>query len=182
MLPELDLIKKTRSRLGMTQKELAKKSSISPSMLNQIERKGAQPSYATAKKIFEILETEENKVRLKAGDICTRNIITLSPTNTVGDAVKLLSSKKISQIPIMNRNTCVGLITSDDITSQLGKNLFDIKTRLGKIESSQPPVVSIDSPAISLRSHLSYSKCILVSDKGKIVGIITSEDFHKLLD
>jgi len=182
MLPELDSIKKARQRLGMTQRELAVKSGISPSMLNQIERKGAQPSYATAKRIFEVLEIEEKKVLRKAGDICTFDIISLPPKATVGEAVTIMSTRKISQIPIMSKITCIGLVTSDDITHQLENNLFDSSTRLSKIPTSLPPIVSIDNPAISLRSYLAYSKCILVSDKGKIVGIITSEDFHKLID
>ncbi len=182
MLPELDSIKKLRLKLDISQKDLAKRCNISASMLNQIERGGAKPSYDTAKRIFEVLESEEFRDQKKAGDICTRNIATLSPTDRVGDAISLLKKHGISQIPIMSRNTCVGLITSDDITNQLEDNSFDMNTRLSRIPRSPPPIVSVDHPANKLRIHLSISKCVLVSEKGKIIGIITSEDFHKLIE
>jgi predicted transcriptional regulator len=181
MLPELDSIKKIRTKLGLSQKDLASKCQISASMLNQIERHKAKPSYDTAKMIFEVLERAEFSDQRKAGDICTRNLLTLKLSDQVGDAIKLFSKHGISQVPIMNRNTCLGLISSDDISNQLENNSFDMKTRLSKIPKSMPPIVPVDHPAIKLRTLLSFSKCILVSEDGKIVGIITSEDFHKLL-
>ena len=48
-------IKPTRLKIGLTQHKLASLTGVSTSMINQIESGRCQPSYATAKKIFEVL-------------------------------------------------------------------------------------------------------------------------------
>ncbi|HEY8109655.1 MAG TPA: helix-turn-helix transcriptional regulator, partial [Candidatus Nitrosotenuis sp.] len=57
MLPRLDNIKQQRAKLGITQKELAKMTGVSTSMINQIESGRSQPSYETAKRMFDSLAT-----------------------------------------------------------------------------------------------------------------------------
>ena len=54
MLPSIEGIKQQRLKNGLTQKELAKEVGVSTSMINQIESGRSQPSYETAKKIFEV--------------------------------------------------------------------------------------------------------------------------------
>ena len=51
MLPRLDYIKQARTKLGITQRELASLAGVSTSMINQIESGRCKPSYDTAKKI-----------------------------------------------------------------------------------------------------------------------------------
>ena len=53
MLPRIDSIKQIRLKIGITQKKLAMLTGVSTSMINQIESGRSQPSYDTAKKIFE---------------------------------------------------------------------------------------------------------------------------------
>ena len=55
MLPRIDSIKQIRQKIGITQKKLATMTDVSTSMINQIESGRSQPSYNTAKKIFENL-------------------------------------------------------------------------------------------------------------------------------
>ena len=54
MLPSIASIKQQRLKTNLTQKELAKEVGVSTSMINQIESGRSQPSYDTAKKIFEV--------------------------------------------------------------------------------------------------------------------------------
>ena len=55
LLPRIDSIKQIRQKIGITQKKLAVLTGVSTSMINQIESGRSQPSYDTAKKIFESL-------------------------------------------------------------------------------------------------------------------------------
>jgi predicted transcriptional regulator len=55
MLPRLDSIKPARLKIGLTQQKLASLTGVSTSMINQIESGRCQPSYSTARKIFEVL-------------------------------------------------------------------------------------------------------------------------------
>ena len=53
LLPSLDIIKRERERLRLSQKQLANMANVSTSMINQIESGRCKPSYNTAKTIFE---------------------------------------------------------------------------------------------------------------------------------
>ena len=89
MLPSLETIKEERKKLNMTQKKLAIMTGVSTSMINQIESGRCQPSYSTAKKIFESLAKLEGQTSTrKAGDICSEKIVRLAPSNTIRDAGK----------------------------------------------------------------------------------------------
>jgi len=61
LLPRIDSIKQIRQKIGITQKKLATMTGISTSMINQIESGRSQPSYETAKKIFESLAKLEGE-------------------------------------------------------------------------------------------------------------------------
>ena len=55
MLPSIQSIKQQRIKLNMTQRELGTEVGVSTSMINKIESGRSQPSYETAKRIFEVL-------------------------------------------------------------------------------------------------------------------------------
>jgi predicted transcriptional regulator len=88
MLPRIDYIKQGRIRLGMTQRELASLSGISTSMINQIESGRCKPSYDTARKIFEVLSSQEGKTSLKAGDICSNEVISVQKDEKLEVAIE----------------------------------------------------------------------------------------------
>lgn len=181
MLQDLSSIKTIRINLGMSQKDLAKECGISGSMLNQIEKGGAKPGYDTARKIFDYLEKKQNSSQKKAGEICQKSLITLTKTNTIGDAIREMKKHGISQIPIFDSSKCKGIVTERGITTVLDNPKFDRLTKLSKIIESVPPIVSADFPANSLKNIINISKCILVTENDTVIGIITSQDLHKLI-
>jgi predicted transcriptional regulator len=78
LLPRIDSIKQIRLKIGITQKKLAVLTGVSTSMINQIESGRSQPSYETAKKIFENLaKLEGESSSHTAGDFCSKDIIKL---------------------------------------------------------------------------------------------------------
>ena len=92
MLPRIDSIKQIRLKIGITQKKLATLTGVSTSMINQIESGRSQPSYDTAKKIFESLaKLEGESSSHTAGDFCSKDIVKLKPTNTTNYNVKELN-------------------------------------------------------------------------------------------
>lgn len=185
MLPRLDSIKQARLKLGITQKKLASMTGVSTSMINQIESGRSQPSYETARKIFDNLATLEGKSSShKAGDFCSKEIVKLKPNNSLHDAIKKMRSGSISQIPIFNGKEPVGIVTEDGIVKQLSdsdeshwKNI-----RLDEVMEPIPPIVDYETPANTLVPLIRFSKCILVSKKSKIIGIITASDTLKMME
>ncbi len=174
-----------RLKIGITQKKLATMVGVSTSMINQIESGRSQPSYDTAKKIFDSLVNLEGKSSShKVGDFCSKDVVKLKPSNTLHDAIKKMHESSISQIPIFNGTELVGVISEDGIV----KHLADVgeselkNSKLADTMEPVPPIVDYDTPANILVPLIRYSKCILVSKKSKIVGIITASDTLKMME
>ena len=142
-------------------------------------------SYDTAKKIFENLSKLEGESSSHtAGDFCSKDIVKLKPSNTLHDAIKKMHELSISQIPVFENSKIVGVVSEDGIV----KHLADLgeaelkKAKLADTMDSIPPIVDWDTPANVLVPLIRYSKCILISKKSKIVGIITASDTLKVMD
>jgi len=185
LLPRIDSIKQIRQKIGITQKKLATMTGVSTSMINQIESGRSKPSYETAKKIFESLaKLEGESSSHTAGDFCSKDIVKLKPTNTLHDAIKKMHQLSISQIPVFNNSEIVGVVSEDGIVKHLA-DVGEVELKKAKLADTMdpvPPIVDYDTPANVLVPLIRYSKCILVSKKSKIVGIITASDTLKILD
>ena len=174
-----------RIKIGITQKKLASLTGVSTSMINQIESGRSQPSYETAKKIFDSLTNLEGKTAShKAGDFCSKDVVRLKPSNTLNDAIKKMRKLSISQIPVFSGNDPVGIVTEDSIVKYLSDvgeaELKNVK--LEDVMESVPPIVDYNTPANILVPLIRFSKCILVSKKSKIYGIITATDTLKMME
>ena len=171
--------------MGITQKKLATLTGVSTSMINQIESGRSQPSYETAKKIFENLaKLEGESSSFTAGDFCSKDIVRLKPTNTLHDAIKKMHKLSISQIPVFSNSEIVGVISEDGIVKHLA-DIGEVELKKAKLADTMdpvPPIVDYDTPANVLVPLIRYSKCILVSKKSKIVGIITATDTLKIIE
>ena len=185
LLPRIDSIKQIRLKIGITQKKLATITGVSTSMINQIESGRSQPSYETAKKIFENLaKLEGESSSHTAGDFCSTEIVKLKPGNTLHDAIKKMHQLSISQIPIFDNSDVVGMISEDGIVkhlAELGEDELK-KAKISDTMESVPPIVDWNTPANVLVPLIRYSKCILVSKKSKITGIITASDTLKMME
>ena len=185
VLPKLEEIKKRRQALNLSQEYLARKAGVTRVLISQIERNHHSPSYDTVDRIFTILEDEEKDVMKKgmtAGEICVprpgttrKQLVTVSSHNTIKTAEsKMGSDGEISQLPVIDKGECIGLVTSQSILKKPpgAKIVKDAMI-------SRPPTISEDTKiTIQIKSLLDNSPCILVSDKktGKIKGIIVAWD------
>lgn len=185
MLPRIETIKQIRTRLGMTQKEIAVMSGVSTSMINQIESGRSKPSYETAKRIFDNLTTLEGRLSShKAGEFCSKDIITLKPSNTLHDAIQTMQKFSISQIPVFDGKVPVGVITEDSIMTHLanrGERELK-KAKLMQAMEAVPPVVNHETPVNALVPLIRFTKCILVSKDSSIMGIITASDTLRIME
>ena len=174
-----------RQKIGITQKKLATMTGVSTSMINQIESGRSQPSYDTAKKIFDSLASLEGKSSSHtAGDFCSKDIVKLKPNNTLHDAIKKMHQLSISQIPVFDGQDLVGIVSEDGIVKHLA-DVGEAELKNAKLSDTMepvPPIVDFSTPANVLVPLIRYSKCILVSKKSKIIGIITASDTLKMME
>jgi len=90
----------------------------------------------------------------------------------------------ISQIPVFSNSEVVGVVSEDGIVKHLA-DIGEVELKKAKLADTMdpvPPIVDYDTPANVLVPLIRYSKCILVSKKSKIVGIITAADTLKIIE
>lgn len=184
MLPRLEYIKQARVRLGITQRKLASLTGVSTSMINQIESGRCKPSYDTARKIFEVLGSLEGKTSMKAGDICSRNLIHVQKDERLYKAIELMRKNSISQIPVFDASKVVGILTEDGLAKiMVEKDEMELKdVRVAQVMESPPPQVDVSTPAKALVPLVRFTRCVLVSEKANVIGIVTITDTLKMVE
>jgi CBS domain-containing protein len=69
----------------------------------------------------------------KLGEICTRDINTVSPDTSVGDAVRLMSKEAIRRLPVVEGSRPVGIVSLGDLAMEQ-----DPDSALADISAAEP--------------------------------------------
>jgi CBS domain-containing protein len=113
----------------------------------------------------------------------TKEVKTLSPEHTLGDARDIFMQKSIHHLPIVNaQRELVGLVTSWDIF-KLGKSVEDYRQiKVNEVMTTKLATLQADdhlgAAAEVLMRHLFHAVPI-VDAANKLVGIITTYDLLK---
>jgi CBS domain-containing protein len=75
----------------------------------------------------------DGETSAKLGDICSRDVTTLSPDDEVRDAVKLMTEKAIRRLPIVESGRPVGIVSLGDLAVR-----HDPESGLADISSAPP--------------------------------------------
>jgi predicted transcriptional regulator len=100
-------------------------------------------------------------------------------------AIDRMRSNSISQIPVFDGFQVVGIVTEDGLAKRMVEtveNDGDLNMAISKIMEPPPPIVDLSTPAKALVPLVRFSKCVLVSEKGVVMGIITLTDTLKLVE
>jgi predicted transcriptional regulator len=176
MLPDKITIKIKRKRVGLTQKMLAKEAGISQSLLAKLESGKTEASYEKVKRIFEVLDSFERKDEKKAKDIMTKEVISIKPSDTVGDAVSKMKKYSISQMPVISGGKQAGSISETGIISKMSEHRDMHKYLVSQIIEDPLPTVSKDISVASLLPIMRELGAVLIMDKDKIIGIVSKAD------
>ena len=183
-VPELSEIKKLREELGLSQRKLAQRCNIQPSFLNMVEniKNPTKPGYDVLVKIFNELDTEAQKRLDKlttAAKVCRKNPTTARKSEYVDDIIKIMHDKDYSQIPVIESGGCIGLVTENSLVKFLQERDHKpiIQTKVKEVMETPPPTIDINTKITNKSLDLlSETKCLLVSENGKIMGILTKID------
>lgn len=175
-------LRRIRRELGITEKELAKLSGVSQSLIAKIELGLVDPGYSKIKAISDAI-MRISGLQGKASDIMTSPVIKVSPDDTVEKAAELFEEHNISQVPVMSGSVAVGSFTERDLI-RLVSERKDVKSafsmRIRDVMGDTFPIVGSESPISVVLSLLEHSQAVLVSKAGDVVGIITRADVLKL--
>lgn len=178
MFPDIKEIKQRRMKLGLKQQELAEKAHVSQSLIAKLESEKIQPSYESVKKIFETLNNLEEKKEQKCHEIMKKNVISIEKNDSVENAARKMRKHEISQLPVLNRGKVIGSIGEGTILALIDKGIEKkrlFSMNVGEVMEEPFPVVSKEISVKSIISLLKNSP-VLVSDKGRVAGIITKAD------
>ncbi|MDP3765342.1 MAG: CBS domain-containing protein [Nanoarchaeota archaeon] len=173
MTYELEEVKKIRKKLGLTQTGLANRAGVSQSLIAKIESGRIDPTYTKAKKIFAALNELEKKEEIKAEQLMTSKIISISSNTTIKEAIANMKKYQISQLPVIDNNKLIGLVSESTILDALLKSKV---TEVKEIMQEAPPIVSKTTSIQVVSNLLKYYPVVVVSEEGKLVGLITKSD------
>ncbi len=141
---------------------------------------------------------------LQARDIMTQEVVTISPQASIEDLARLLESKKIGGVPVVEADGgLVGVVTQSDLVKRSrdlelppALNILDLhlfletpsgfKRRLEKmlgdtvreVMTPEPLTISPDMPVKKIAALMDRKKVhtLPVVDQGKLVGIVGKMD------
>jgi len=178
MSSELDEIKQIRKKLGLTQTQLAKMAGVSQSLVAKIEAEKIDPTFSKAMQILTALKSMSDRKEKTAEEIMEKKIISVRPDSTIKSAISIMKKHEISQLPVIDDNNAVGHISEsvllDAIMNEKGELVRDIM-------KEAPPVLPQKSSVSVISDLLKFYSIILLSEKGRLMGLVTKSDIIRKL-
>lgn len=148
----------------------------------------------TAKKILELLAKKDNKA-IKAKMIYTKNPITVSSEKLLSNAKKIMTSKRLDHLPVMNKGKIKQVLTPTHVIEYLvpserqGNRSIGIRTahklefEIGNIGSIRIPQCSPNDDLEKILNAMlkTDTSCCLVNHGDILEGIITFRDILELI-
>ena len=124
---------------------------------------------------------------MRVVDVMTTDPLTVTPTETIGQADELMNTNRIRQLPVVEGKELVGIVTDRDIRSFLSGSLLEdpearekaLNTKVSEIMTTEPITVSPEDDLEEVVELLIEEKVggIPVVDKSVgLVGIVTYMD------
>lgn len=124
---------------------------------------------------------------MKVVDIMTKDPLTVTPVETVGQADDLMNTNRIRQLPVVEGKDLVGIVTDRDVRSFLSGSLLEsvearekaLNTEVREIMTTEPITVSPDDDlpeAVELMIDEKIGGIPVVADAEGLVGIVTYVD------
>jgi CBS domain-containing protein len=117
-------------------------------------------------------------------DVMTRDPLTVTATETIGEADDLMSQNKIRQLPVVKGKELIGIVTDRDIVVEVLANGRDpanatvaeiMSTRLVVAAGNEDIAIAVDR----MKLH-GVRRLPVVDHAGKLMGILTLDDVLKL--
>jgi acetoin utilization protein AcuB len=124
---------------------------------------------------------------LKVRDVMTPNPVTISPEESLMEALQMMRLRKIRRIPVVSAGLLVGLLTEGDLKRAEPSTLSDTQeqfmavmegTQVNRIMIENLVTATPDMPLIDAARTLFKSKygALPVLEGEKLVGILTDND------
>ncbi len=180
----LSEVKAMRTRLGLSQKQLAELAGVTQAYISKIEARTVDPRVSTLEKISKALErATAMEKRANVGQIMTSPIVAVKSDDRVDKVIHLMKSYDISQLPVLDEEVQVGSISEATVVQRIasGENMGRLlKRNVRDIMENSFPTVSKDTDIDVVYALLEHEPAIIVVEHGKVAGIVTKADLFKL--
>jgi len=113
-------------------------------------------------------------------DIMSPGSVTLPPTSTAAEAAKLMASKNIGSVLVVEGGKLVGIITERDIVKLVVKGELD--KPLAEVATKNPVTLSPSDPVIVAAGKMvehNIRHLPVVDEKGFPLGVVSIRDILK---
>ena len=104
------------------------------------------------------------------------DMISAGPEETVGEALNKLEQFNISQIPVIEGNNPLGSLTEAELMSSIIDDPEMIKKKVSDVMDKPYPVMDKSEDIRHGIKNLKKSPAILISQYGRLIGILTRFD------
>ena len=124
---------------------------------------------------------------MKVVDVMTKDPLTVTAIETIGQAEELMNTNKIRQLPVVQGKELLGIVTDRDIRSFLSGSLLEspgtrektLDTKVREIMTTEPMTVSPEDDlqeAVELMIEEKIGGIPVVDEAEGLVGIVTYVD------
>ena len=124
---------------------------------------------------------------MKVVDVMTKDPLTVTPTETIGQADELMNTNKIRQLPVVQGKDLVGIVTDRDIRSFLSGSLLEspeerekaLNSKISDIMTTEPITLSPEDDleeTVELLIEEKIGGIPVVDEAEGLVGIVTYVD------
>lgn len=105
----------------------------------------------------------------QVGQLLTKKpaVIALDHEATVSEAIRLMTSRGISQIPITHNEALIGMVREENLLKYLATGEVTTRSTLVDVMDRAVPTVEVSTPVATLQEILMYASSAVVIDKGR---------------
>ena len=106
-----------------------------------------------------------------------RELYTAASSETVADAVMRMKEKGISQLPVLDGGTLVGIVTESDLLARIVEGNASLASAVAEVMFRKVHTLNVDDDAGKLLEVFAQGEVgIVVDDEDRVRGVITKMD------
>ncbi len=125
----------------------------------------------------EVTKLQELVYELRIEQVMKREVITVSPNDSMGDLKEILRLNRISGTPVVRGQELIGIVSIEDLIKALEAG--DIDARVGDRMTTNIQTIYANETiiqAVNKFARFGFGRLPVVNRQGKLVGILTQSD------
>ncbi|CAN5702262.1 pyridoxal-phosphate dependent enzyme [soil metagenome] len=104
------------------------------------------------------------------------DLVFVSPDDVLSDALEMMNSSGVTQIPVLQDNRSVGSLRESRVLTRLLVDRELLNSKVSEVMEESFPVLDVDTSLTKIKRELQRSPAVLIEDFKRITGIITRTD------